>query len=264
MNKNAMKLEDQELFPDKIKSILNVAYAKISRLDRSIKEYRDRVPKDKNSPTIESVKHEMFEVAAKLSKCYSISIEPGVDDFPGIPSTPLPNNIPDSNVPPVIQPATTINQLLNLLSSINQHLRNYKIQLPKATPVENELYEAMLQLRDNAAIVLNQTQEPIVNNDISNLLEEMNDIASAMENYSKLTKTERNATAKSFSQYITDHYHTLAGYKAYNGKISKVACLVNGLKPASNHWMKLGASWLKAHNGLMSTCSPTCLYKLPL
>ncbi|VVC75685.1 hypothetical protein AQUSIP_09750 [Aquicella siphonis] len=75
MNRNAMQLEDQELFPEQIKAILDSTYAIISRLDKRIKEYRDRVPKNKQEPTVESVKHEMFEVAGLLAQIYHMQPE---------------------------------------------------------------------------------------------------------------------------------------------------------------------------------------------
>lgn len=215
-SKNAMKLEDQELLPDQIKAILNVTYAKVSRLDRSIKEYRDRVPKDKNSPTIESVKHEMFEVAAKLSKCYRIALEPEIE----LPSTPAVNV--GSNNSPAAEPSPTVVELLNILSHINQQLRDFKIQLPNPSVHEKELFETLLLLRDNAAITLNNLTDPIANNDIAKLFMTMEEITSAMLNYSKLTKIEREASSKTFSGFINDQYAALKSCKSFNGTSSKI------------------------------------------
>ncbi len=215
-NKNSMKLEDQELFPEQIKSILNVTYAKVSRLDRSIKEYRDRVPKDKSSPTIESVKHEMFEVAAKLSKCYRIAIEPEIE---AASSQPLP---PITQPQPIVESSVTVADILNFLSKINQDLKTIKTNLPNPTPAEKELHDTLLSLRDNAAVTLNNMQYPIGINDIAKLFETLEDITSAMLNYSKLTKLDREATTKTFAGFVTDHYQTLKSCENYNGKISRI------------------------------------------
>jgi hypothetical protein len=215
-NKNSMKLEDQELFPEQIKSILNVTYAKVSRLDRSIKEYRDRVPKEKNSPTTESVKHEMFEVAAKLSKCYRIAMDPEIDPASAELLTTETPSLPD------IKSSVTISDLLNLLSKVNQNLKVIKSNLPNPTPAEKELHECLLLLRDNAAITLNNMQFPLGSNNLASLFTNLEDITSAMLNYSHLTKIDREATTKSFADYVTNHFMELKKCENYNGKISRV------------------------------------------
>lgn len=69
-NRNAMQLTDQELFPEQVKGFLDSTRVVISNLDKRIREYRDWVPKSQQEPTVESVKHEMFEVAVVLARMY--------------------------------------------------------------------------------------------------------------------------------------------------------------------------------------------------
>jgi hypothetical protein len=43
-----------------------------------------------------------------------------------------------------------------------------------------------------------------------------------MLNYSHLTKIDREATTKSFADYVTNHFMELKKCENYNGKISRV------------------------------------------
>ena len=73
-NNNAMQLESKEVFPGQVKDVLNATYAMINRLGTSVKQYRIKVAKNinNNEPTMESVKHEMFEAAKLLASTYQL------------------------------------------------------------------------------------------------------------------------------------------------------------------------------------------------
>jgi|GEM_PF-5998079 hypothetical protein len=71
---NNMQIAEKELFPIEVQEILNSLQGRVSSLGLRIKVYRERVAKHLNpeEPTIQSVKHEMFEVATLLSEMYHI------------------------------------------------------------------------------------------------------------------------------------------------------------------------------------------------
>lgn len=74
-NKNTMRLEENEVFPDQVTSVLNTVSATVTRLGTRIKDYRDKITKhqEDSQDNIQSVKHEMFEVAALLSTIYGFA-----------------------------------------------------------------------------------------------------------------------------------------------------------------------------------------------
>lgn len=73
-NKNISQLAEKELLPEDTMSLLDTTYAIISRISGTIKQYRDDVVEngDLNKPTIESVNHEMLEVANKIVTMYHL------------------------------------------------------------------------------------------------------------------------------------------------------------------------------------------------
>lgn len=80
-NKNTMQLEAQELFPQQTLDMLNTTHATISKLSRSILDFRNKVAANYDSLIIEkeSVKHEMFEVAGVLAEIYNMRQDTAAD-----------------------------------------------------------------------------------------------------------------------------------------------------------------------------------------
>ena len=222
MNKNAMMLEEQEIFPNQIKAILDVTYTKVARLDRSIKEYRDRVPKNKGEPTVESIKHEMFEVAAKLSKCYQIQIGSEIEDDVEAPPGP-------ANTPPAPEPEITpapvkvigVKELLDKLSDININMRVAAKSIPALNRTEEDLYANLLNLRDNAAILLNRAQDPIVDKDVPVIFDAIDDMTKRAHEYFALTKDERSATAKEMMAFMLEKNSILKNIQTTDVKLSQ-------------------------------------------
>lgn len=76
-DENTLQLEQHEVLPNEINSLLDAAFGSISTLGGRIKDYRYRVANNLNpdEATFHSVKLEMFEVTGLLAKIYNIQTD---------------------------------------------------------------------------------------------------------------------------------------------------------------------------------------------
>ncbi|MDR3442452.1 MAG: hypothetical protein P4L65_05495 [Legionella sp.] len=163
-NANNMQIEEKELFPNEIKSILDLVYAEIKDIGEQVKDCRQMAIKAIKPATVKSVNYEMLELATAISKMYFDENSNSLDQDDHVSTHSLSEmsiEIDEAEIPEKKNKGDLIEHLTSQIKKINSRI--LEIQKTELFHSKNyfKIYDALLVMHTKSiTLIQEQSSKP--------------------------------------------------------------------------------------------------------